>query len=220
MTRDDALANRRPLASRRLAVMQRLAAALARGRVSPNAISAAGIGFAALAGVALLQAGEPGPFRLVAAPAALAWLLAAGFVQLRLLANLLDGLVAVEGGLASPTGVLWNEVPDRLEDTVILAAFGVAAGWPVLGIWTALAAVACAYVRQVGGALGQAQSFAGPMAKQHRMAGVTAGCLAGFAAALAGTGGALPGIVLWTILLGTLVTIARRLGAIARGLRG
>jgi phosphatidylglycerophosphate synthase len=201
-------ANRRPIASRHLAVVRRLAAALARARVAPDAISAAGIAFALAAALALLAAG--------AHPAA--WLLAAALVQLRLLANLLDGLVAVEGGLASPMGVLWNEVPDRLEDTAILAAYGTAAGSPALGLWAALAAVACAYVRQVGGALGQPQSFLGPMAKQHRMAAVTAGCVSGFAAALLGAGAALPGLLLWAILLGTLVTIACRLRHIARGL--
>ena len=104
-------------------------------------------------------------------------------------------------------------MPDRVEDTAILWAFGVAAGWPALGLWAALAAMACAYVRQVGGALGQPQSFLGPMAKQHRMAAVTLGCLLGFAAAVAGGGRGCPGLVLWAVLLGSLVTIARRLAA-------
>ena len=217
---DDPLANRRPLAARRLGIMRRLAEGLARAGVSPNAISVAGIGFALLAALALLQAGAPGPLRLPGAPWAAAWLVAALGVQLRLLANLLDGLVAVEGGRGSPTGALFNEVPDRVEDTAILWAFGVAAGWPALGLWAALAAMACAYVRQVGGALGQAQSFIGPMAKQHRMAAVTLGCLVGFAEAVAGGGPGLPGLLLWVVFLGSLLTIARRLGHVARGLRG
>jgi len=34
-----------------------------------------------------------------------------------------------------------------------------------------------AYIRLFGGALGFAQDFRGPMAKQHRMALLTAGCL-------------------------------------------
>ena len=58
------------------------------------------------------------------------------------------------------------------------------------------------------------------MAKQHRMAAVSLGCLLGFAAALAGAGASLPGIVLWAILLGSLVTVVRRLHHIAHGLRG
>lgn len=216
---DDPVANRRPLASRRLGIVRRLAAGLARARVTPNAISLAGIGFALLAGLALLQAGRPGPLRLAATPWPAAWLVAAVLVQLRLLGNLLDGLVAVEGGLGAPTGALFNEVPDRVEDTAILAGFGVAAGWPILGLWAALAAMGCAYVRQVGGGLGQPQCFLGPMAKQHRMAAVTAGCLLGFGEAVAGGGPGLPGIVLWLVLLGSLVTIVRRLRHIAVGLR-
>lgn len=208
MTPDDPLANRRPLAARRLPVMGRLAARLAGAGVTPNAISAAGIAFALFAALALLA--TPGRPAL--------WLVAAVFVQLRLLANLLDGLVAIEGGLGSPTGALWNEVPDRIEDTAILAAYGVAVAAPTLGLSAALAAVACAYVRQVGGALGQPQSFLGPMAKQHRMAAVTAGCGLGLVSALAGAGPLLPSLVLWATLAGTVVTIVRRLVHIARGL--
>jgi phosphatidylglycerophosphate synthase len=216
---NDPLANRRPLASRRLAIMHHLAEGLARAGVTPNAISVAGIGFALIASFALLQAGRPGPLRLTEAAWPACWLVAAVFVQLRLLANLLDGLVAVEGGLGSPLGVLFNEVPDRAEDTMILAAFGVAAGWPILGLWAAVAAVACAYIRQVGGALGQPQSFIGPMAKQHRMAAVTLGCALGFGEAVAGRGIGLPGLVLWVVVLGSLLTISRRLRHIAAGLR-
>lgn len=207
---DDPTANRRPLASRQLPAMHRLAAGLAGAGVTPNAISVAGLGFAALAGLALWRVG---------ASSAL-WLLAAVCVQLRLLANLLDGLVAVEGGLGTPTGQLYNEVPDRAADTLILAGFGVAAGWPVLGLWAALLAMACAYVRQVGGALGQAQRFMGPMAKPQRMAAVTLGCVIGFGAALAGRGAGLPAIVLWVIVAGSAVTVVRRLRAIAAGLSG
>jgi phosphatidylglycerophosphate synthase len=211
---DDLSVNRRPLATRRLGIVHRVADRLARARVSPNAISVAGIGFALVAAFLLLRAGPPGAPG--SAPAA--WLIAAVFVQLRLLANLLDGLVAVEGGLGSPIGALFNEVPDRVEDTAILAAFGVAAGWATLGLWAALVAMACAYVRQVGGALGQPQSFIGPMAKQHRMAAVTLGCVLGFGEALAGGGPGLPAVVLWGILLGGLLTIVRRLAHIAREL--
>ena len=141
-------------------------------------------------------------------------------MQLRLLANLLDGLVAVEGGRGTALGPLYNEVPDRIEDTAILAAFGMAAGWPMLGLWAALAAMACAYVRQLGGALGQPQSFIGPMAKQHRMAAISLGCLLGFGEAVAGAPAGLPGIVLWVVLVGSLVTAARRLGLIAGGSGG
>jgi phosphatidylglycerophosphate synthase len=206
---DDPLLNRRPLASRKIGLMHRLATALARAGVTPNQLSLAGIAFALVAGLALWRAGEGW---------AAGWLFGLVFVQLRLLANLLDGLVAMEGGRGTPTGALYNEVPDRVEDTAILAAFGVAAGWPMLGLWAALAAMACAYVRQLGGALGQRQSFIGPMAKQHRMAAISLGCLLGFAEAVAGRTLGLPGIVLWVVLAGSLLTVARRLRLIAGGL--
>jgi phosphatidylglycerophosphate synthase len=201
--------NRRPLASRELAVVRRLAAGLARAEATPNGISAAGVAFAGLAALALLQA----------AAWVAGWLAGLAFIQLRLLANLLDGLVAVEGGRGSATGPLWNEVPDRIEDTAIIAAFGAGAGAPALGLWTALAAMACAHVRLLGGALGQPQSFMGPMAKQHRMAALSAGCLLGFGAAVTGAGARLPELVLWAVLIGTVATAGRRLRHVARGLR-
>lgn len=206
----DPLLNRRPLASRRLGIMQRLASVLARAGVTPNQISVAGIVFALLAAGMLWQAAEGW---------AAGWLLAILLIQLRLLANLIDGMVAVEGGRGDALGPLYNEVPDRIEDTAILAAFGLAAGWPSLGLWAAIAAVSCAYIRQLGGALGQAQSFIGPMAKPQRMAAVTFGCAVGFIEALAGSTLGLTGLILWVIFLGTLVTIARRLMLIAAGLR-
>src|SRR5439155_1499932 len=103
--------------------------------------------------------------------------------QLRLLANMLDGLVAVEGGRKTATGDLFNEVPDRFADVLILASAGYALSWlGTLGItfgWlVAVLAVLSAYVRVFGGSLGFQQSFTGPMAKQHRMAILTLACLA------------------------------------------
>ena len=41
-------------------------------------------------------------------------------MQLRLLCNMMDGLVAVEGGLKSKAGDLFNEAPDRIEDVILL----------------------------------------------------------------------------------------------------
>lgn len=208
MPPDPAL-NRRPLASRGTRAAQGLARALGRSGITPDQISLAGIAFSLIAGAGLaVAAGWPA-----------GWAIGAVFIQLRLLANLMDGLVAVEGGRGGPLGPLYNEVPDRIEDTVIIVAFGVGANAPVLGLWTALAALFCAYVRQVGGALGQAQRFTGPMAKQHRMAALTAGCLVALAAVLAGLGPWPAQTVLGLVLIGTLATAARRLMAIAADLR-
>lgn len=203
-------ANRRPLASRSTGAARALATLLLRTRATPDQISAAGL--VAAAGAAASLAAAPGW------PAG--WIAAAVLVQLRLLANLLDGMVAVEGGRASPLGPLWNEAPDRIEDALILGGFGVAAGAPMLGLAAVAAAFLCAYVRVLGGALGQPQDFVGPMAKQHRMAAVTLGCVLGFGAALAGRWEWLPGAILALILAGTLLTAARRLARLAARMRG
>lgn len=48
-------------------------------------------------------------------------LLAVMAIQGRLICNLLDGMVAVEGGMRSPAGAVYNELPDRISDTLLLA---------------------------------------------------------------------------------------------------
>ena len=105
----------------------------------------------------------------------LAWLLAAVCVQLRLVCNLLDGMVAIEGGKKSSVGAIYNEFPDRIADTLFLVPLGYAAAMPWLGWFGALLAALTAYVRVFGGSLGLAQDFSGVMAKQRRMAALTAG---------------------------------------------
>ena len=52
--------------------------------------------------------------------------LAAVFIQCRLLCNLFDGMVAVEGGKGTPSGELFNDIPDRIADPLILIAAGYA----------------------------------------------------------------------------------------------
>jgi phosphatidylglycerophosphate synthase len=97
-------------------------------------------------------------------------------IQLRLLGNLLDGMVAVEHQKQTRLGALCNEFPDRVSDSVLLVALGYASGIPWLGWLGALLAALTAYIRVFGAALGFAQDFRGPMAKQHRMAVLTLGC--------------------------------------------
>ena len=160
-----------------------------------------------------------------AGAAALAWafsapalLLCALCIQGRLVCNLLDGMVAVEGGKHTPTGVLYNEFPDRVADSMLLVALGYACGQPWLGWLGALLAALTAYVRLAGGSLGLPQDFRGPMAKQHRMGLMTAACVLGAVewsasgtrwSLLAAAGG---------IAAGSLLTCATRTRAIARQL--
>ena len=95
--------------------------------------------------------------------------------------NLLDGMVAIEGGKKSPVGSLYNEFPDRIADSLFIVALGYAIGWPALGWFGALAAALTAYIRVFGGSLGFDQDFRGPMAKQQRMTVLTAACVVGAA---------------------------------------
>lgn len=200
---------RRPLASRTTAWASRVQALLLGTPVTANQISLLGIVFAALGGWALVEAWRS-PALLV--PAAVC-------IQLRLLCNMMDGLLAVEGGRGSPTGALYNEVPDRLEDTLLLVGFGYAAGLPVLGFVAAILAVFTAYVRMLGAVQGFPQDFRGPMAKPHRMAALTVGCGVGLIEGLAfGTRDSLE-IVLAVVVLGTLGTGLRRLHAIAQKMK-
>lgn len=190
--------NRRPLTSRNTAWARGLSRFLVERKVSPNAVSVAGMVFATFG--ALCYAAVP---RLPG----IAWLLLLGGavgVQLRLLCNLMDGLVAVEGGLKTRGGDLFNEAPDRYEDVVLLVGAGLATGTPALGWCAACAAVLTAYVRAFGASLGQGQDFCGPFAKPHRMFFLTIGSLAGMAH--------LPALAwaLWLVALGAFFTAARR----------
>ena len=97
-------------------------------------------------------------------------------IQMRLVCNLIDGMVAVEGGKKSITGGIYNEFPDRIADTFIIVGAGIAGQTElslILGIFAALLAVLTAYTRLLGGTIGAEQYFSGPMAKQHRMAFLT-----------------------------------------------
>jgi phosphatidylglycerophosphate synthase len=201
--------SRRPIKARQRVWVHRLAHFLVGFGMSPNQMSAASVLAAVLGAVAY-----GGAATLPSARAA-CFVAAAIFIQLRLLANLLDGLMAVEEGKKTPTGVLYNEIPDRIADTILLAAVGYASGWPDLGWLAAVLAIATAYIRAFGGSLGYEQDFSGPMAKQHRMFTLTVGSLiAAFAAwqtVLATT--------LGVIVLGCAATLYRRTQHLAHRLR-
>ena len=204
--------DRRPIAARNLGIVQRLAGWLVARGASANAISLAGMVAGLGAGLALaLSFDWPEGRRAL-------WLLAAFLIQFRLLANLLDGMVAIGLGTASPTGELFNEVPDRVSDTAVFVGLGLAAGELILGLAAALAAMSTAYVRAVGKAAGAPSDFRGPMAKQHRMALVTAVALWG-GLAPPGWLAELPSVVLWSIVVLSLVTACRRLAGIWNALR-
>jgi len=218
--------DRRPIAARRLRVFAAIAAALALARVSPNLISVLGMIAAVGAGVLLALSGAQWPGSMAERGMLL---LAAALIQLRLMANLLDGMVAVEGGMRSATGELYNEAPDRVSDVAVLVGAGYVAGGSMeLGYIAAIGAVLVAYARALGKGTGHPADFRGPMAKQKRMFIVTVVSVWMAAAPVEWRGdwnvmdegrGAMA-IALAVIVLGCGVTFWRRVRLLAHRLRG
>ena len=145
---------------------------------------------------------------------------AIGGMQLRLLCNLFDGMVAIEGGFKTKAGEIFNELPDRFSDAFIF--IGAAYSFPAfewtreLGWAAAVLSVVTAYVRALGASMGAGQQFIGPMAKQQRMATMTGACLiATFTPLLPALAKVIP-LALGLVALGCVVTIFRRCARIAR----
>ena len=206
------IGDRRPLASRGWKMSERAARWLARHRATPNAISIVGMLCGIAAGVMFFQTAN------VSHPWIL-WLAGTLLVQLRLLANLYDGMVAVLRQIASPVGELFNEIPDRVSDAGTLIGFGYAAGSnPLLGFVATILAIFLAYVRAQGKVAGADQEFCGPMAKQQRMATVS---LAAIACAVipAAMDWQVPMFALCLIIVGSVITVLRRLQRISAYLR-
>lgn len=213
--------DRRPLWHRRLHWIQALAASLARAGVSPNAISVFGFAAALLAGGLWAITGfAPGAARLL-------WLAGVLLVLVRILANTLDGIVAVEWGRASRVGLLYNDAPDRLSDTALLVGAGYAHGGNVeLGLAAACVALFVTYARLLGRLAGAPSDFSGPMDKGGRMIVLmAAGLFMGLAPAgwlpVADDGGGRgpAAIALLVVCLGGVYTAGRRLAMAARYLR-
>ncbi len=196
--------SRRPLKTRSTAWARALAGKLAAGGVTPNAISALSVVFAILGAAAWIAAARGG------LPWPAAWIAGAACIQLRLICNLMDGMVAIEGGKKSATGDLWNEIPDRLADTVFLFCAGWAVGVPWIGALAAWASVMTAYVRAMGASLTGIQDFCGPCAKPHRMAILTLAALITACEPLWNGRGQVMQAALVLIAAGTCLTIVRR----------
>ncbi|WP_372782347.1 CDP-alcohol phosphatidyltransferase family protein [Phenylobacterium sp.] len=217
---EPSLENRRPIKSRASGWAQGSARVLAKAGASPNMISGASVAFAALGGALMALAGVSSPGARGAALIA-----AAACVQLRLVCNLLDGLVAVEFKRGSTSGPIWNELPDRFSDALFLAGAGACAYGSIhpqigvsLGWIAAVLAVTTAYVRELGRGLGLPADFSGPMAKPQRMATLTATCVIAAFEPLWGGRGEIVLLGLAVIVAGTALTIARRTRTIARAL--
>jgi len=186
-----------------------MASSLAKAGINPNTISVFSTVFAMAGAVTLLCI--PSCTTLVTRAELLIATVAA--IQLRLLCNLLDGMVAIECGMKTKSGEIFNELPDRISDSLLLVAggyaipqsFGAAFGWAA-----ALLAVMTAYVRVLGAATGTAHHFFGPMAKQQRMAVLTTACLVALYENHREWHGYTFTAALTLIILGSIVTVIRR----------
>ena len=210
--------DRRPLKSRGTRWAAAASSFLARKGVRPNWISLGSVAFALVAAVAFAS------LQFTAARWQLIGLLVVGAacVQLRLLCNLLDGMVAVEGGLKTPAGEIFNDFPDRLSDLLILLGVGYCVGragpGPVLGWAAGAVALLTAYTRILGAAVGTRHYFLGPMAKPHRMAVITVAALLSVFECMTEFRGLVFRYALVLIILGGIVTVIRRLRMIVRDL--
>lgn len=195
--------NRRPLKTRSNNLAVTFAKWISSKNITPNQISILSIVAAAIASYSLLHT-QNSEFRSF-------WLIiSVVFIQGRLLCNLLDGMVAVEGGKGTPAGELFNDIPDRIADSIILIALGYTVGSPLMGWCAALIAVMSAYVRVLAISTGAPTSFTGPMAKPHRMALVSFACvLSCFESSFTEVGNTLY-ISLFILIIGSVITVYRR----------
>lgn len=159
-------ASRRPIAELFRRTADPAVRACVRLGIHPDAVSYGSIVAAAAASLCFWQAGKH------------LWLLlpAAGFCYVRLWLNMLDGMVALASGKASPRGELVNELPDRVSDVLIFV--GVAHSGlchPLCGYWAAIFALLTAYVGTLGQAIAGQREFGGLMSKPWRMVVLHAG---------------------------------------------
>lgn len=153
---------RREVQTRNKNWSKKIASTLAGNNVSPNIISLSSIVFALVCIILLNK------YRIswIIEVAAIACILG------RLLCNVLDGMVAVEYNRASKVGELYNDLPDRISDTLILLGLGLHSNseYSVHLAWVVcFMAFLTAYIRQLGATITHVQFYNGPMAKQHRM---------------------------------------------------
>lgn len=204
------LSSRRELKTRGKAWAQQLALAVAKTNVTPNQVSVLSI-VCALGGLTAF---------IAAHSTASSWLLvfAIAGIQLRLLCNLLDGMLAIEYKKKSPVGDLYNEIPDRIADAILILGAGLYCQSHDFGLALAATniflATMTAYVRTLGASLGLGHQFLGPMAKQHRMALLTLATVIDMIFNIDAIY-----VALWIMFVGLLVTLVRRISSQAHALK-
>ena len=201
---------RRPLKSRDTSWAKHLSKLIADAGISPNMISFLSMVFAGLSLASAVYGSKDGQ--------TIGIILAAVFIQLRLICNLMDGMVAVEFGKKSKTGDLWNDVPDRFADVAIILGAGYLSLTHPFALELAWAngalAVLSAYIRVLGASLKSPHYYFGPMAKPQRMALLTVA----FLVEAVHPTGMVAYASLWLMLLTQFITCFRRLHKISHDL--
>ncbi len=212
-------AHRRPIWARQTAWAAHLAQGLIKLGLRPNQVSVMSLVFSLGAAGSLMALPQVGSSWRVWLP-----LVAILCIALRGLCNLLDGMMAVEGGFRTRSGDVFNELPDRFSDAVTLLGLGFSGGFsgigPTLGWAAALLAAIVAFTRVLGVQAGASAYYCGPMAKTARMVVVVVACVGLSGELLAGLPQRSAAVGLGVIVAGCLVTIARRSVLIVRELEG
>jgi len=207
---------RRPIKSRDHSLAKSTARFLANAGISPNMVSVLSSIFSIFGFICFYQAWQR--------QAPLYLLFAALFVQLRLLCNLFDGMIAVEYNKASPTGEIYNDLPDRISDAFFIIGAGYFCQDQYLAIhiaWlTTVFAILTAYIRVLGLSMGAPVFFSGPMAKPHRMFLLTIAAVIQAFLIWGGKDIAILYYALIVMMLGSFLTCVRRLGKISKFLNG
>ena len=129
-------------------------------RVHPDLFTYGALGLAGLAGLALAHAGADHAWLWLVPPCLL----------LRLVLNLMDGLVARALGLADPWGEVKNEFGDRVADALVFLGLGWGGYAHPFLVTLSLALVLCvSYLGMLGKAVGGRRVYAGVFGKGDRM---------------------------------------------------
>ncbi len=206
--------DRRPLASRSTKWAQAGARFLAQKNNTPNTISILSVGFSLLSLIFYFKARD---HRILL-------LLAALSIQLRLLCNLFDGMVAIEYNKKSIYGNLFNDIPDRFADVLIIMGAGLYSYFHEKTFYNtltiawinAILAVLTAYIRVLGASVGTPMFFNGIMSKPRRMAILT---IATLLALIPNTNINFVYISLVIMLIGQVFTVTKRIRLIAEHLK-
>jgi phosphatidylglycerophosphate synthase len=145
----------------------------------------------------------------VAAATPIALLLVPVVAALRLVLNVLDGMVA-RAAASGPRaiGEIWNEVGDRTGDALFLVGLAaVPAVGPWLGLGSLLMAIAASYVGLAAKAAGGRRLYGGVMSKPGRMVVLSVAAPVAFVTSEPGW----LAVAAWIILIGSTVTVGQRL---------